>query len=286
MSPADRHNARMRTLRFGALALVLVLAVSSCGGSDDPVPSPAEPTATPSETPSPTPSPAPSPSPTPSVSEAPLSQTECPNEEDALANLKPGRIAGDLDNDGAKDVVRIAVDETAPVFCQAFLVARTATGTLVHALEEQRIDFSVGFPRLDSVRFIDDQLGGEIVVGVVAGASTQFVAVYTVIDGAIQKVDFSGPRGPGDDLLAYGGSVGHLDAVDCVEETVGSVVLSYAVPRPEPGRYTLVRSYYRPDSTGVMVEDRAARERKSVRDDQIGSLPEFAASPFGSCIPA
>jgi hypothetical protein len=108
------------------------------------------------------------------------------------------------------------------------------------------------------------------------GASTSFLAVYTLGLGSLVKLPFvDGPYPDG--VLPYGGSVGHLDGVDCVD---GTIVVTSAVPK-ESG-YLLTRSFYVPGD-GVMEFDDARTEEASVDVAELETFPEFSGEPFDDC---
>ncbi|MFN2586937.1 MAG: hypothetical protein ABR613_02300, partial [Actinomycetota bacterium] len=77
-------------------------------------------------------------------------------------------------------------------------------------------------------------------------------------------------------LLGFGGSVGHLEAVDCAPG--GGIVSSFAAP---DGRsYRIERRFLVFDGPRL-VEDRVEVERAPL--EELDRFPEYAASPFGSC---
>jgi len=119
------------------------------------------------------------------------------------------------------------------------------------------------------------------VVDIAAGASTQFVGVFTVREGELVRVEIEGQPSPVGALISYGGSVGHLAAVDCAG--TGRVVLSNA--RPRGSSYLVTRRFY-DARKAVWVLERGAGTRSQVPFRRIGSLPEFSAGPFFGCAPS
>jgi hypothetical protein len=82
-----------------------------------------------------------------------------------------------------------------------------------------------------------------------------------------------------EDLFPFGGSVGHLEGVDCGED--GTVVASSAVPSGGGGvLYDLTRRFLTIED-GRFVQDRVRTERVTI--DQLQTFPEYQAGPFGSC---
>jgi hypothetical protein len=189
---------------------------------------------------------------------------------------KPGRLRGDVDGDGARDELFVSVAPGARRGCRAFLAADTGERTLAAPIPDDFASFDLGLPALRALAAINDLVGAEIVVDVGAGASTQFAAVFTVVDGRLLQVV---PRGAGNgQLFAYGGSVGHVAAVDC--DAHGKVVISTAVPRGD--RYQVRRRFATASGT-VWRADREATERIRASFAGLRNYHEFVRSPFGSC---
>jgi hypothetical protein len=208
------------------------------------------------------------PSATPAETEA------CPNRDDA--RVEPGSLRGDVDGDGADDVVRIAVDEEGAPGCMAFIVVETSDGELVAPIADENMEFSLGFPALNTLAEIDREPGSEVVVDVTAGASTAFAGVFTSLDGRLERMRIKGdPLGYGE-LFPYGGSVGHLESSDCAR--AGGVVVSVATPLAD--RYELTRSFFSIAGPTLTLED-TQRLRLELRELQ--DFPEFAGLPFASC---
>jgi hypothetical protein len=263
-----------------ALSVAFVLLVA-CSGNGEETPSSS---ATPSDGAevSPTVTVTVTASPTPSV----VAPT-CPEQQDSIedpALQQPGRLTGDLEDDGAADEVYLVVDRDGEPGCQAFLVAESDTGSRSVPIEVVDIPFDLGFPRLIAMPLIDDRPGAEVVVGVLAGASTQFAAVYTAVDGDLVQVRREGAERAEDSLLAFGGSVGHQDAFDCAPEVgQGVVVVSSAEPVGGGARFRYVRRFFVSPEPGVVAEDPSLREEGTVRFNRFDTLHEFPNAPFGSC---
>lgn len=250
----------MRPLRaqVSALLVASLLLAAACEGS----PSDGRPNSAVTSTPRPT------------------TTSSCPNLDEVISNpslAKPGSLSGDVDGDGSDDEVRLASDEGGEEGCREFVIADT--GDVVHALpiEQEGMAFVLNLPQLRGLADIDGRPGAEIVVDLVAGASTQFAGAFTMGGGPLERVEIAENSAAGDDLFAYGGSVGHLDGVDCVAG--GGVVVSSAVPRGV--RYLVERR--------VLVLDEGelrAIETERVRapfEDLRERFPELGGAPFANC---
>ena len=264
----------------GLVLLIVALLAAGCGGggdeSSDAAPSePSEPTPTVTVTESV--------SPTPTETQAAFA---CPNQEAAVADKslhRPGRLTGELEDDGVSDDVFLVVDPSGEQGCQAFVAVDDGSLRSV-PIELSQIPFEMGFPRLIGLPLIDDRPGAEIVVGVGAGASTQFAAVFTSIDGQISPVLREDAPNLENSLLAFGGSVGHQDAFDCaVEIGPGVVVVSAAEPDAGGAKFQYVRRFFVFEAPTVVAEDESLREEGTIRFNRFDSLHEFPNAPFGSC---
>jgi hypothetical protein len=239
-----------------ALLLAVCLALVACSGDAEPPSRAAPPTTA-----------------------APVPDPACPNQEAVVTDvsLRTGNPAsGDVDGDGAADTVSVHYDPQGEPGCQAFVVAESSETTIAGALETWRSEFGLPMPTLNALQDVDGRAGDEIVVNMGAGASTQFVGIMVAEDGVLRQVtaDVPGQVAPG--MFAFGGSVGHLDAVDCAPG--GGVVASSALPHGDA--YRVERTFYDLSGAELVRED---REVERVRIEEIDRFPEYAASPFGSC---
>ncbi|HEV2757858.1 MAG TPA: hypothetical protein VG318_19020 [Actinomycetota bacterium] len=220
---------------------------------------------------------APSPSAAPTLS-APAGQ--CPNQSAAVADtsLRTGDArTGDVDGDGVDEEVAVHFDPSGDPGCQAFVVADSAEETLAAPLETWRTDFGLPAPTLNTLEDVDGEPGLEVVVNMGAGASAQFVGIVAADGGTLQQVTVeAGDNTVGDGLLGFGGSVGHVEAVDCAPD--GGIVSSFAAP--EGSTYRVERRFLVFEGT-TLVEDRVEVENAPL--EEIDRFPEYAASPFGSC---
>ena len=206
-----------------------------------------------------------------------FSLSGCPSVSVAEISRPPGRsVSGDVDGDGRSERVYLVVDRSGEPGCRALVVVRDREGIDAAALDYGVVSFELGLPRLNSLVDIDSE-GLEIVVDIAAGASTAFVGVFSMASGRLESVRL--PRLPNvpSGLFAHGGSVGHLDAVDCRRDLV---MISSAVA--EGRGYVVTRRYLEP-RPGRWRLRRSLTERSSVRPHQIARFEEFSAAPFSSC---
>jgi hypothetical protein len=249
--------------KAASLVFATALMLSACdgGGSTSASESPASQTTT--ETPEP--------------EAAAPPQRECANETSALADrelFRPDPLDGDVDGDGSADEVRLVVDRSARPGCQAFVAVSTATGRLSGAIAEPNLLFDLGLPSLTALVAVDDRAGDEILVLIEAGASTQFFGLFTAAEQELHRVAVERGKNAADLTFASGGSVGHLDAVDCIGDRV---VISSAVPKGD--RYRVRRTFY---SKGVVLAQED-EERLVANTKELAAFPEFQSTPFGNC---
>jgi hypothetical protein len=190
----------------------------------------------------------------------------------------PGSLRGDVDGDGVPELVRIAVDPRGAEGCRAFVVARLASGAVAAPIPQWEPSPSLPAPHLNGLAQIDAAPGGEIVVDVGAGASTQFEGIYTYRGSTLAPLAIQGAAFDG--LLPYGGSVGHLDGQAC---TPDGVVVSTALVKGVAGvHYSVLRKFFRPVDGGLIYEP-SRSEHLVVPARALQKLPEFAGGPFAGC---
>ena len=255
----------MRFLSFCVAGLLLLGA--ACSDDEEPTPDP-----------TPTVSVSPEETPTPDTTPSETGVTDCDNETEALSGEANGSLIGDVDGDGNEDTVSVFVDESGDQGCQAFITIETGSGEGVAPIVQEGTTFEVGFPALAMLAEIDGEPGLDIVVNLIAGASTQFAGVYTAHDGFPERLTFDVPTEFGD-LFPTGGSVGHLEASDCVGP--GAITITTAVPQGD--RYKVTRSAYVVVDGKLTPQEEGQSIEKVPLDDALDRFPEFQASPFGSC---
>lgn len=251
------------SIRLVSVCLVLGLLAPGCGGSDE------SGTLRPPRRSSPAPVPSPSPP-----------EARCLNEDEVARDesLRTGSLTGDVSGDGVDDRIHVAVDDGADIGCRAFLVVAHDDELAAVALDVDGMDPSLGLPALRELRQVDGAGGADVVVDLIAGASTVFAGVYSMASGELARVTIQGSEPPAQDLFAYGGGVAQLSAVDCAGE--GSILISTAVPRG--ARYLVTRNRYTA-TAGALSSQGEASTGKVAFEELPTRFPEFAGPPFGSC---
>ncbi|MEA2447540.1 MAG: hypothetical protein QOK47_1177 [Actinomycetota bacterium] len=224
--------------------------------------------------------------PSPSVEQpSPTPTFECPNQASTVedANALVGEPAtSDVDGDGSSDAVSIHLDTAGERGCQAFLVVEVDTGRLSLPIWEVGPQGGLPQPTIKAIVDIDSDGSSEIVLDEALGASTQFVGLYALSDGGLTWVRSRTDQGG---LFPYGGSVGHLEAVDCTNE--GSLVVSAALPSPDRSAqarqiYDVRRRFFSLEDGQLVAEN---TETESLPIDDLERFPEYLSSPFGNCPP-
>jgi hypothetical protein len=253
-------------MRSALLLACACLVLAGCSEEDDPPQARPRPSASPAATTEP-----------PETPEPP--EPACPNQEAVVADdslRTAGAAAGDVDGDGIDEGVTIFFDPSGEDGCEAFVVARSGEEVvLAGPLETWSSDFGLPMPTINSLREVDGEPGLEVVVNMGAGASTQFVGIVALEDGAFRQVTSEVADEAGG-LFGTGGSLGHLEAVDCTPD--GRVVASLAAPAGD--RYRVERRFLVFDGTELIEDD---VEVSRVPIEEINDFPEYTSSPFGSC---
>lgn len=200
--------------------------------------------------------------------------SDCPEHRSVTAGDADGRLEGDIDGDGSAEEVFLYRDDDGEPGCEAFLVVGR-DGPARPVTQEGMISGS-GLPNLLGMAQIDGRPGLDVIVRLLAGASTEFVGVFSAASGELERLRVEDSSGSGD-LFAYGGGVAHLDAVDCDEE--GRVIVASAVSEDGEG-YTYTRTVYEFEGVALVPVETS---ESTVAAEDIRDLPEFAGSPFGSC---
>jgi hypothetical protein len=219
------------------------------------------------------------------AAEMPVQVTGCEGGAQVVRGVEPSpsrSLRGDVDGDGAADSVFIVTDSGAQTGCRALLVFDTGNRRLAVGADTNESNPALGTPRLSALVRIDEHGGLGVVVEVATGASTSFAGVFGVLGERASAFRQTVAAVGAQNLFAYGGSVGHLSGVDCLED--GAVIASEATPAPggDPGTYRVVRRVLAlKDGSFRLV----SRLTKSVRAP-VASLdrwPELVSPPFASC---
>lgn len=214
----------------------------------------------------------------PSPDEAVAEETfDCPNQGDAIAREPDGSLRGDVTGDGAPDGVSLVKDPEGPEGCAAFIVVVSDSSRSSVPIEQEAVTTELGLPSLRGLVELDGEEGLEIVVGLIAGASTELFGAWGAAGGSLDRIAVEDAGGDIGNLFPSGGSVGHVEASDCSGD--GEVVISRGAP--QGGGYRVTRTFLEAQD-GTFVKVRRERERI---DSGAGfdRFPEFLASPFGSC---
>ena len=207
-----------------------------------------------------------------------MTDGSCPNGEAAAAGARiGGEVSGDVDGDGSDDTLYLVGDDDGGPGCRIFLVAETGSGTLVTPTSDEGVEHALQTPRINSLVQVDGRGGSEIVVDLEQGASTQFVGMFAIAEGVLQRVRVQGAA-PSGDLFPYGGSVGHIEASDCGPEP-GSVVITTATPVGR--RYEVRTATY--EMVGAALQPLEPERPRVVEPSELGDVGAFQTSPFGSC---
>lgn len=224
---------------------------------------------------------APAPRPAPSALLTPAGDLDCPGQAALAADPRArlGNLTGDIDGDGEADEVALVADEdTRDPACRYFLVVETNTTRYSVALAEEGAEGSARPPNLVTVAQIDGRGGLDVVVSLLAGASTDFSGVFILMDDELERLEV--PNGPAGDLFPTGGTVANIAGSDCAGD--GRVVISEAIAAGAPGRYQVTRRIYEADE-GRPALGEPEVETFRAAEDELQRLPEFVTSPFGSC---
>ncbi|MGH2729865.1 MAG: hypothetical protein ACRDJI_04570 [Actinomycetota bacterium] len=198
--------------------------------------------------------------------------------------LVGGSLSGDISGDGTEDSAAVHVDDSAGAGCQAFVVVTAENGVSSAPVWVLGATGGLSTPTLGSLAPIGREPGLEVIVNEAAGASTQFVGAFSLTGEGLRRMEVRGPSvSDVAGLFASGGSVGHLEAVDCLDD---GVVVSAATPaagRAALGRgiYNVVRRVF--GVAGPVLEPESTHRNRVDIDDLNSRFPEFAHSPFLSC---
>jgi len=192
--------------------------------------------------------------------------------------FRTGSLTGDVSGDGVADHVHVAVDDAAESGCRAFLVIAHGNELEAVSVDVDGMDPALGLPALKELRQVDGTGGADVIVDLIAGASTVFAGVYSMASGELVRVTIEGSEPPAQDLFPYGGGVGQVSAVDCADD--GTILISTAVPRG--ARYLVTRNRYTA-TAGALLNQSEASTGKVGFERLPTRFPEFGRVPFGSC---
>ena len=212
-----------------------------------------------------------------------VEEGECPNQRDAVSSIPAvQRLDGDIDGDGIDDRVTLHIDEGTRG-CEAFVAVTTVRVVASEPVWEAGSDGGLPKARLNGVTEINGDPGLEIVVDEMSGASTQFAGAFALVADELERIEpeaadatWTGAR---EGVFPYGGSVGHIEGVDCAPE--GGLVVSVARPAPSgKDSYAVIRRFFDVDGAALSLRD---SERITAAAEEVFELAEFRAAPFGSC---
>ncbi|HWL66132.1 MAG TPA: hypothetical protein VNP73_09180 [Actinomycetota bacterium] len=208
---------------------------------------------------------------------------DCTDEQQVIEDVSlgsGGSVEGDVDGDGEIDTVQIVLDENGEPGCEAFLIVGTSSGNVSIPIWLTGSTGGLPQPSIKTLADVDAKPGLEIVVDEAGGASTQFAGVYTLVDGDLAWIELPESEMG---LFAYGGSVGHLEAVDCAGDE--ELFVTRAVPGQ--GNEALEKSLYDVTRTTYSIDggtlEQVSTETDQVPIDRLDRFKEFQTSPFGTC---
>ena len=209
-------------------------------------------------------------------------EAACANQAEVIGDQETmlgDPVEVDVVGDGVGDEVTLHFDRDAAVGCQAFLVVGSEDD-LVAPVWTMGEPSGLPQPSIFGFSDLDGDGGFEIVISEASGASTQFVNAYKVAEGRIVSLHV-----PDSDtgLFAFGGSVGHIEAIDCSPD--GEILVSQAVPgeghaASEQPLYEVTRRTYRVEGAELTRVD---VERREMPIDRLVKFEEFGSGPFASC---
>jgi hypothetical protein len=211
-------------------------------------------------------------SPAPVASDTTL--LDCPEQNAVVDGPPRGSLTGDVTGDGEEEVVSLYLDDDGAPGCEAFL--ELGDGGPVVPVTQEGMSSGPGFPNLVGLAQIDGRPGLDVIVRLLAGASTEFVGVFSAAPGHLERLTVEDSSGLGD-LFPYGGGVTHLDGIDCDDD--GRVVISSAVSE-DAETYTYTRTVYELEGSALVPVE---TDGSQVTVAELQDIPEFARSPFGSC---
>lgn len=188
-------------------------------------------------------------------------------------------MRGDVNGDGSDDSVFLVRDEAGASDCRTFVVTTVDGEPLVVPTNEEGVEYALQEPRVHSLAQIDGEGGLEILVDLEHGASSRFLGMFTVVGGALRRVEVR-EHTPYGNLFPYGGSVGRIEASNCTDRAGADVSISVATANATD--YTIRTRLY--DMAGARLDPlRPSRQPPIATGHDIEEVVGFTTSPFGDC---
>lgn len=205
----------------------------------------------------------------------------CPNGDRVLVEGEPlgGTSKADVTGDGEPDRVFLVQDPGGEPDCRNFLVLETEGAKVAAPTSEEGVAYALETPRINAFAQIDGEAGEEVLVDLEQGASTQFIGIFTVSGGQLQRVEVRENTDFGS-LFPYGGSVGHFEASNCPDHPEADVSLSIATANATD--YTIRTRLYEMNGAALVPLPRA-EQPPIVSGKDLDRIEGFATSPFGDC---
>lgn len=214
----------------------------------------------------------------------------CPNQDDVLSagSVRGDPLVGDVTGDGRDDVVTLIVDPDAEPDCQAFVsLERKGEGEeAAHdVLPIQQTGMEVGgpvdLPRPVALLEVDDRPGAEVVAILIAGAATEFAALFSYGGGSFARLEVEGGESFAG-LFPHGGTASQQQASDCAGE--GEVIASAAVlPSADAKRYLVTRTFFVREEDSFLADLSRTEVHEDVPPSRVRRFPEFTGGLFASC---
>jgi hypothetical protein len=173
--------------------------------------------------------------------------TRCFEVENTLARRT---MRGNLDGDGAPDTVRVGARRR-DGRCRYFVFARSTRfgrSRVLVPTPDRFSRFSMRFAgRPIALVRIDQVLGREVAVRLLAGASVQPFGFFTMRFGSLVRMDIRDTAPPlaARDMFAFGGGLSLMYGTDCAyAKAPRTVVFSQAFPKGSGPRYVVNRRWY------------------------------------------
>jgi len=214
-------------------------------------------------------------------SPTPTTTPTCPNHDAVVSDAslaRSGSLTGDVDGDGSEDEIRLATDEDGSEGCRDFVIVDTGDALHAVGILQATLPPELNFPQLRTLAQIDGRPGLEVVVDLGVGASTQFAGAFTMGAGRLERLKLTvDVVAGGQHLFAYGGSVGHLSGVDCVD---GNGIVS-TIATPDGNRYFAMRVFLVFERGAFRPAD--TKEARALFEELPERFPELSGTPFASC---